>query len=88
LSLRPCRTCPTHSEGVSQFIADLARTQGKSESEVEADFFATIRPPSLIKRFAEVEEVVSLVINGCPQQTSATTGAALRVDGGFVRAII
>jgi hypothetical protein len=55
---------------------------------VEADFFATIRPPSLIKGFAEVEEVVSLVINGCPQQTSATTGAALRVDGGFVRAII
>ena len=72
MSLRPCRTCPRHSKGVSQFIqfiADLARTQGKSRFEVKADFFADDTAPSLIKRFAEVEEVVSLVINGCPRQT-------------------
>jgi NAD(P)-dependent dehydrogenase (short-subunit alcohol dehydrogenase family) len=79
---------PTRSEGVGQFIADLARTQGKSEAEVEADFFATMRPSSLIKRFAEVEEVASLVVYVCSPQASATTGAALRVDGGVIRAIV
>jgi NAD(P)-dependent dehydrogenase (short-subunit alcohol dehydrogenase family) len=79
---------PTRSEGVGQFVADLARTQGKLESEVEADFFATMRPSSLIKRFAEVEEVANLVVYVCSQQASATTGAALRVDGGVIRAIV
>ncbi len=79
---------PTRSEGVGQFVADLARTQGKSEAEVEADFFATMRPSSLIKRFAEVEEVASLVVYVCSPQASATTGAALRVDGGVIRAIV
>ena len=79
---------PTRSEGVGQFVADLARSQGKSESEVEAEFFATMRPSSLIKRFAEVEEVASLVVYVCSSQASATTGAALRVDGGVIRAIM
>jgi NAD(P)-dependent dehydrogenase (short-subunit alcohol dehydrogenase family) len=79
---------PTRSEGVGQFVADLARTQGKSEAEVEADFFATMRPSSLIKRFAEVEEVASLVVYVCSPQASATTGAALRVDGGVIRAVV
>jgi NAD(P)-dependent dehydrogenase (short-subunit alcohol dehydrogenase family) len=78
---------PTRSEGVGQFVADLARAEGKSEAEVEADFFATMRPSSLIKRFAEVEEVASLVVYICSPQASATTGAALRVDGGVIRAI-
>jgi hypothetical protein len=79
---------PTRSEGVGQFVADLARTQDKSEAEVEADFFATMRPSSLIKRFAEVEEVASLVVYVCSPQASATTGAALRVDGGVIRAVV
>ena len=78
---------PTHSEGVGQFVADLARSQGKSEADVESEFFATVRPSSLIKRFAEVEEVANLVVYICSSQASATTGAALRVDGGVIRAI-
>lgn len=79
---------PTRSEGVAQFVKDMARTQGKSVEEVEADFFATVRPSSLIKRFASVEEVANMVIYVCSEQASATTGAALRVDGGCVRSII
>ncbi|MCP5365861.1 MAG: SDR family oxidoreductase [Hyphomicrobiales bacterium] len=79
---------PTHSEGVGQFVADLAQSQGKSEAEVEADFFATVRPSSLIKRFATVEEVANMVVYTCSEQASATTGAALRVDGGVVRSIV
>ncbi len=79
---------PTRSEGVGQFVADLARAQGKSESEVEADFFATMRPSSLIRRFAAVQEVANLVVYVCSPQASATTGAALRVDGGVARSIV
>jgi NAD(P)-dependent dehydrogenase (short-subunit alcohol dehydrogenase family) len=79
---------PTRSEGVGQFVTDLARTQGKTEAEVEEEFFATVRPSSLIKRFATVEEVANLVVYACSEQASATTGAALRVDGGVIRAIV
>ena len=79
---------PTRSEGVGRLVADMARTQGKTEAEVEAAFFATARPSSLIKRFAEVEEVANLVVYACSEQASATTGAALRVDGGIVRSIV
>ena len=79
---------PTRSEGVGQFVTDLASTQGKTEAEVEEEFFATVRPSSLIKRFATVEEVASLVVYTCSEQASATTGASLRVDGGVIRAIV
>jgi NAD(P)-dependent dehydrogenase (short-subunit alcohol dehydrogenase family) len=79
---------PTRSEGVEQFVEDMARTQGKTVDQVEADFFATVRPSSLIKRFATVEEVANMVVYVCSEQASATTGAALRVDGGCVRSIV
>ena len=51
-------------------------------------FFETMRPSSLIKRFAEPSEVASLVAYVCSPLASATTGAALRVDGGVVRSIL
>jgi len=51
-------------------------------SSVEKEFFATVRPSSLIKRFASIEEVASLVIFMASPLSSATNGAALRVDGG------
>jgi len=79
---------PTRSEGVEQFVEDLARTTAKSVDEVEADFFANVRPSSLIKRFASVDEVANMVVYVCSQQASATTGAALRVDGGCVRSVV
>jgi NAD(P)-dependent dehydrogenase (short-subunit alcohol dehydrogenase family) len=79
---------PTRSEGVEQFVEDMARGQGKSVEAVETDFFATVRPSSLIQRFATVEEVANMVVYVCSEQASATTGAALRVDGGCVRSIV
>ncbi len=78
---------PTASEGVGGFVADLARAQSKSVAEVEKDFFRDMRPTSLIQRFATVDEVASLVAYVCSERASATTGTALRVDGGVVRAI-
>jgi NAD(P)-dependent dehydrogenase (short-subunit alcohol dehydrogenase family) len=54
---------------------------------VEREFFQTARPSSLLKRFATPDEVASMIAYVCSAKASATTGAALRVDGGVVRAI-
>ena len=50
------------------------------------EFFQTVRPSSLLRRFALPEEIASLVTYICSPLSSATNGAALRVDGGVVRA--
>ena len=78
---------PTRSDGVVEFFARLAKEQGLSEQEMEQEFIATHRPTSLIRRLASVEEVANMVVFVCSPQASATTGAALRVDGGVVRSI-
>src|SRR5580692_2225673 len=76
---------PTKSRGVVEFVGALAKAGGKTTEEVEAEFFEKVRPTSLIKRFATVEEVASLVTYIASPLASATTGAALRVDGGVVK---
>ena len=78
---------PTASEGVAGFVAQLAATQGKDLADVERDFFRQARPSSVIQRFATTEEVASMIAYVCSTAASATTGAALRVDGGVIRAI-
>lgn len=79
---------PTNSEGVGDFVRALAKQQGITEAQAEKDFFTTVRPSSLIKRFATVEEIANLIVYTCSTAASATTGAALRVDGGCVRSIL
>ena len=78
---------PTRSEGVQAFLVGLAHQSGKSLHEIEAEFFRTARPTSLIKRFAEPAEVANLVVYLASPQASATTGAAVRVDGGVVNSV-
>ena len=70
-----------------EFFDRLAKEQGLSEQEMERQFIAKNRPSSLIKRLATVGEVANMVVYVCSPQASATTGAALRVDGGVVRSI-
>jgi NAD(P)-dependent dehydrogenase (short-subunit alcohol dehydrogenase family) len=79
---------PTASEGVSTFVDQLAAAQGKDKQAMEKKFFATMRPSSLLQRFARPEEVAALVAFVCSPRSSATNGAALRVDGGVVRSIV
>jgi NAD(P)-dependent dehydrogenase (short-subunit alcohol dehydrogenase family) len=62
-----------------------ARVGGRSQAEVEEEFFKTRRPTSLIKRFERTEEVATFVAYVASPLSSATTGAALRVDGGVVK---
>ena len=78
---------PTRSEGVGTFVENLAKAQNTDAAGVEKMFFETMRPSSLLKRFAEPSEVASLVAYVCSPVASATNGAALRVDGGVVRSI-
>jgi len=75
---------PTRSEGVEEFVGQLSG--GKPFAEFETEFFKTVRPSSLLKRFATTEEVANLVTYVCSPLSVATNGAALRVDGGVVQA--
>lgn len=78
---------PTRSEGVATFVERMAQQRGIDFATMEREFFETARPSSLLRRFASVEEVASMIVYVCSAAASATNGAALRVDGGVVRAI-
>jgi NAD(P)-dependent dehydrogenase (short-subunit alcohol dehydrogenase family) len=75
---------PTLSHGNKAAIAK--RAPGRPFPEVEKEFFEKVRPSSLLKRYAMPEEVATLVAYVCSPLSSATNGAALRVEGGVVRA--
>jgi NAD(P)-dependent dehydrogenase (short-subunit alcohol dehydrogenase family) len=79
---------PTRSRGVEDFVDALAKREGKTFAQFETEFFQKVRPTSLIKRFARPEEVASLVAYVASPLSSATTGAALRVDGGVVKSAV
>jgi len=78
---------PTKSEGVADFVSGLAAQQGKNPSEVERDFFQHARPSSLLQRFETPDEIAALAAFVASPRASGINGAALRVDGGVVRAI-
>jgi len=78
---------PTRSEGVEEFITELAKTKHVPPAAVEKEFFTTARPSSLLRRFATPDEVAALVAFVASPLSSATNGAALRAEGGVVRSI-
>ncbi len=75
---------PTLSDGVADMLAGGAEGSGKSVEAAMKDFIAENRPSSIIQRGASVEEVANMVVYVASPQASATTGAALRVDGGVI----
>jgi NAD(P)-dependent dehydrogenase (short-subunit alcohol dehydrogenase family) len=78
---------PTRSEGVGNFVRDMARQQGLEAADFERQFFERARPSSLLKRFESPEEVAALVAFVCSELSSGINGAALRVEGGVLRNI-
>jgi NAD(P)-dependent dehydrogenase (short-subunit alcohol dehydrogenase family) len=79
---------PTASEGVNEFVDQMAAASKQTKAELETEFFRSVRPSSLLRRFARPEEVAALVVFICSPLSSATNGAALRADGGVVRSIL
>jgi NAD(P)-dependent dehydrogenase (short-subunit alcohol dehydrogenase family) len=75
---------PTYTEGLGEMLADAAEQSGKTRREQADEFVKVSRPSSIIQRAAEVGEVANLVVYIASPLSSATTGAALRVDGGVV----
>jgi NAD(P)-dependent dehydrogenase (short-subunit alcohol dehydrogenase family) len=76
---------PTASEGAMDFVDSLAQQAGQTREQVEKEFFEKARPSSLLKRFATPDEVAAMVVFICSPLSSATNGAAVRVDGGVIR---
>jgi NAD(P)-dependent dehydrogenase (short-subunit alcohol dehydrogenase family) len=79
---------PTASEGAGVFVERMAKEQNISKTEVEKQFFATVRPSSLLKRFETPEEVAAVVAFVASGQSIAINGAAVRAEGGVIRSIL
>jgi NAD(P)-dependent dehydrogenase (short-subunit alcohol dehydrogenase family) len=79
---------PTWSEGVEVFVQGMVSDPDKDFEAIEKEFFETARPGSLINRFATPEEIANLVTYIASPLSSATTGAALRADGGVANFIL
>lgn len=78
---------PTLTEGSKERMAQRAAQRGVTVEEMEVLFLQENRPSSIIKRFARPEEVANLCVYMASPQSSATTGAALKVEGGIVESI-
>ncbi len=79
---------PTLTEGAKAFFGKLAAEKKQNFDEAARDFFAHARPTSILKRFITPEEVAATVTYLCSPLAAATTGAAVRVDGGVVRSLV
>ncbi len=79
---------PTWVETNAERVARRAAEQGRTLEEAKEDIFETRRPTSLLRRYATPEEVANLICYACSPASSATNGAALRVDGGIVKTYI
>ncbi len=79
---------PTASEGAGKFVERMAKEQGVTPSEIEKQFFSSVRPTSLLKRFETPEEVAAVVTFVASTQAVSINGAAVRAEGGVVRSII
>lgn len=75
---------PTIAEGTAQMFEDIAQEKGISIADAPLNFIQEKRPSSIIQRFASAEEVANLIVYTASPLASATTDAALRVDGGVV----
>jgi NAD(P)-dependent dehydrogenase (short-subunit alcohol dehydrogenase family) len=78
---------PTMSDGIHEMLSETAKKAGKTVEQTLHDFVLATRGSSIIRRATSTEEVANMVVYACSKQASATTGAALRVDGGVVDSI-
>ena len=67
---------PTESEGVGRFVEGMAKQRKQSKEEIAKEFFEHVRPSSLLRRFATVDEVAAMATYVASELSSATNGAA------------
>ncbi len=79
---------PTLSDGFAAMFEEERARSGKPLEQIGREFVMAHRPASVIQRAATVEEVANMVVYLASAQASATSGAALRVDGGVVDDIV
>ena len=85
LSLPFYRGLLYNAETGAYLMGKQAQENGISLQQAEQGFLRALRPTTLIQRFSTTEEVANMIVYACSEQASATSGAALRVDGGIVR---
>jgi NAD(P)-dependent dehydrogenase (short-subunit alcohol dehydrogenase family) len=78
---------PTHTEGVEDFVYELV-DRDLPWDDAQRVFMRDHRPQSLLQRLIEPEEIANMVVYLSSAQASATTGGAVRVDGGYVDSIL
>jgi NAD(P)-dependent dehydrogenase (short-subunit alcohol dehydrogenase family) len=78
---------PTHTAGVEEFVYQLVDTSLPWD-EAQREFMRSYRPQSLLERLIEPAEIANMVTYLASPLASATTGGALRVDGGYVDSIL
>src|SRR5260370_5751255 len=78
---------PTASEGVGDFLEGMAKQQGVTKTEIERQFFASVRPTSLLKRFETPEEVAAVVAFVAGSPRTSINGSAVRAERGVIRSI-
>lgn len=78
---------PTRTENTERLRQERANETGITLAQLEERFFEKLRPSSILKRFADADEVAPLAVYLCSPLSALTTGAALRVEGGIVNQI-
>ncbi|NUR90357.1 MAG: SDR family oxidoreductase, partial [Nonomuraea sp.] len=78
---------PTHTGGVEEFVYQLV-DRDLPWDRAQRAFMLEHRPQSLLQRLIEPEEIAHMVVYLSSPYASATTGGALRVDGGYVDSIL
>jgi len=78
----------TRSEGIVEYLRQTAPRAGMTDAQIEAHFFQTYRPSSLIARMIEADEIAAMVALLASPLGAASNGAAVRVEGGSFRSIL
>ncbi|WP_299597835.1 SDR family NAD(P)-dependent oxidoreductase [uncultured Microbulbifer sp.] len=79
---------PTMTAGVSNWLAESAQVQGKTEAQFVREFFKETEPDSLLQRFIEPEEIASVVAFIASPRSSAINGASIKAEGGLIKSIV
>ncbi|MFI0942928.1 SDR family NAD(P)-dependent oxidoreductase [Streptomyces sp. NPDC021020] len=78
---------PTRTGGVEDFVYSLVDRELPWE-QAQRVFMAEHRPQSLLRRLIEPEEIANMAVYLGSDFATATTGGAVRVDGGYVDSIL